>query len=268
MAETLKERKQSQSKKGNNSFSNTNTSNWKAYGSGVLSSIINIVVLCILGFGFLYSIKHLGYEKYLPTDITKMPYNPPKNMPFSKSIPYVPYKSTDTSLGGSLSQILAASMSQVRSLLQLIFKSISHLNESNTLSFIDYIFFVLSIFIIPILSIILPWGGILGGVLQWWNLKTGIFIKIAAFFLMGIVLLGTYLYQHIYPLIFTVFAVYQMKQDNMLGYYAKQMKHFIYFLIMAAIIMPAFGTLWYPFIIGMVVAAFIPYISTIIGLIL
>lgn len=268
MVETLKERKQTQSKKGNPSFSKTNNSNWKAYGSGVLSSIINIVILSIIGFGFLYSIKHLGYEKYLPTELTKIPYNPPKNIPFSKSLPYVPYKSINPSLGESLSQILAASMAQVRSLLQLLFKSLSHLNESKTLSFIDYLFFVLSIFIIPLLSFILPWGGILGGVLQWWNLKTGLFIKIAAFFLMGIVLFGTYLYQHIYPLIFTIFALYQMKQDNMFGYYAKQMKHFIYFLIMVAIIMPAFGTLWYPFIIGMVVAGLMPYIPSVIGLLL
>jgi hypothetical protein len=268
---SLKERKQTQKNKTNGSnptYSDKNNSNWGAYGKGVLNSILNIILLCLVGFGFLYSVKHLGFEKYLPTNLMKMPYNPPKNMPFSKSLPYVPFNMKNPNLGESLSQILGASMSQVRSLTQLMFKSISHLNESKILTYVDYAFFILSIFILPIISFALPWAGVLGGVLHWWNLKTDLFVKIGAFILMGFVLFGTFMYQHIYPLLFIGFALYQMKQDKMFGYYAKQMKHFIYFLIMAAVILPAFGTLWYPFIIGMVGAGLMPYIPTIIGLVL
>lgn len=264
---SLRERKQTQNNKINPTYSNENNSNWRDYGLGVLNLIINIVFFCLIGFGFLYSIKHLGYEKYLPTNLTNMPYNPPKNMPFSKSLPYVPY-SKYPNLGESLSQILAASMSQVRALMQLLFKSISHLNESKTLNYIDYLFFILSVLILPIISFILPWAGILGGVLYWWNMDADIFIKIGAFMLMGFVLFGSFMYQHLYPFLFIGFALYQMKQDKMIGYYAKQMKHFIYFLIMGAVILPAFGTLWYPFIIGMIIAGLIPYTTTVIKLIL
>lgn len=263
---SLKERKQTQTKNMNPTYADKNESNWKEYGIGVLGWIKNIVILCLFGFGFLYSIKHLGFEQYLPTKLYKMPYNPPKNMPFSKSLPYVPFNTNNPSLGESLSQILAASMSQVRALMQLLFKSISHLNETSQINYIDYIFFVASIFIIPLLSVFLPWAGVIGGVLHWWNLKTSLLIKVSSLFLMGIILFGSFMYQHMYPLLFTGFALYQMKQDNAFGYYAKQMKHFIYFLLMLAVIMPAFGTLWYPFIIGMVLAGLMPYIPSIIGM--
>lgn len=264
---TLKQRRANDNKTTKEiTFSDENNSDWASYGFGLIGWIKNIVILSLFGFGMLYSIKHLKYDTFLPTKLTQLPYNPSRTTPFSKSIPYVPYTSVNPNLGETLSQIIAASMAQVRSIMLLLFNSLGHLNETNKINIYDYLLFSMSILIVPVMALVLPWVGTIGGVLQWWNIKNDIFIKIGSFLLLGLILFGTHVYQYMYVFAFIGFALYQMNQDKMVGFYLNQMKHFIYILVMFAVIAPAFGTLWYPFIIGMVGAAAIPYIPTLIGL--
>lgn len=261
---SLQQRKKSKEKEPNKTFSKENNSDWKSYGLGVLNSLIYLTLFSLIGFGFLYSIKHLASEKFLPTNVSGLPYNPTKNMPFSRTLPYVPYNTTNPTVEEALSRIIGGSMAFVRSILKIMFQSLSHLNETRKLTYIDYILFIFSGLITVITTIFLPWLGLAGGFLEWFNLGGDIFVKVVSFLLLGLILFPTFLYQHFYMTIFLIFALYQMKQDNMFGFYAKQMRHFFYILIVLSVLLPAFGTLWYPFIIGMVISAIIPYIRKLI----
>lgn len=258
---SLQQRKKNKKNESSKTFSKENNSDWKSYGLGVLNSLILLTLFCAVGFGFLYSVKHLGNEKFLPTNLSGLPYNPTKNMPFSRTLPYVPYNESNPSVGEALSRIIGGSMAFVRTILKTMFQSFGHLNESRNLKYIDYVLFIFSGLITGITAIFLPWLGLAGGILEWFNLGADIFVKVVSFLLLGLVLFPTFLYQHFYMTIFLIFALYQMKQDNMFGFYAKQMRHFIYALIVLSILLPAFGTLWYPFIIGMVISAILPYIT-------
>jgi hypothetical protein len=69
----------------------TKENNWSGFGTTLFQNIINILLITIIGSNLLFSIRNFGLEEYLPTDITKQPYNvqgissPIKTFPYSKN---------------------------------------------------------------------------------------------------------------------------------------------------------------------------------------
>jgi hypothetical protein len=241
-------------------FTETNNSDWVAYGKGVIFNLIKGIIFIMCGIAFLFGVKHLGVEKYLPTDVRKPPYNPIPGTPFPQSIPYV----TNTKIPDLYEMItrnIGGSMSGVRSVLSSLYNTLGYYNQTDQLKFIDYIIFLFSPLFIFILSLILPVVGFFSLIMSWWNVETEFFIKffalIAIYF--GAFFLG--IYQSFYMVFFLIYSLSIMYKEKMISKYVPKLKGVIYFIFTLAIVTPAFGNIWYPYLFGIVLAAIFPYLG-------
>jgi len=239
-------------------------SNWKAFGQGLLSTVIIFLLIVINGLAILYHTK-VGIETNpLPINIDKLPYNPAPGAPFSETMPYVHYPK-DPDIFELFSRIIASSMSSIRvalTTLFLAFKVRSSRSKEDEFSTLDYLLFIYGIGIIGTLSFFLPFVGVMGGIMGYLMSDADIEIKFFALFFIFFILWGCYMFQSVYVWLFLISGIYWLYAAKKLGTYLKEFKHIIYWMLVLTIVIPCASTLWYPITIGVVLGALSPYFTT------
>jgi len=243
-------------------------SDWKGFGTGLLTTFIMAIIIIVNGMALLYHTK-LGVKlDPLPTNVNKLPYNPSPNANLNDTLPYVNYPQTDANFIQLFSRMIAYSMSYFRKTLEILFMAFnvrSATTNPDTFSRLDYMIFIVGFIIMGALPFGLSIIGVIGAIVGFFEANSGIITKFFMLCVSFFVLWGIFSFQMLYAFIFLISGVYSLYNIKKMGLYFNNLKHIIYWIVVLSILIPASSTLWYPITLGILAGVLMPYIKTLVA---
>ncbi len=265
---------------------NKNTNNWSGFFTSLLTNIIQLIILVILGGNLIFSVRNMGIEKYLPTNIQAKPYNVQNEPSLFKSFPYKKALNPQTfeeQIQNWFAETLQYSWSFNRGLFQEIFQGIKQMTEIQypnmdnvkrrlqmeniTKTVVDSLLFVFSPIILLFLSILAGFIGfvtsIFGGykntkgiIHNVFGLTGGYFMSFVVSFLQGIWAFGLIAFK---PFTINIEHVFNT---------IKEFRGLILFLSVLFILSSAMNNLSQGINIGLIIGLIILFGGTVISKIL
>lgn len=183
--------------KNNSEKKSSNVNNWGGFGASLAGNLLNLFIMVILGANLIFSIRNMGLEKYLPTNLQEKPYNVQNIQSLFKSFPYkknVNPQSMQQRIQNWFADTIQGSWASNRGMFQELF---NNLNEMTRIEFpsmenterrmkmekygkivIDSIFFIFSPLIIFLFASLAGIVGFFSTILNGYKNANGFFNKI------------------------------------------------------------------------------------------